>query len=335
MTFLPGSNALILATGGGGDIASAAVLKHILKKFYGKIILGSIPWERLKHDPKPGPIKYEEMRDIRVCNGYVVVDGGSYAVREDRKIFFQASKIARLLNEDVIVVSPIYGFKSFVDGIRNALIDYGLDTVIFVDVGGDIIAKGYEEGLWSPMADGYGLAASYKLQQEDFNSIIAIVSPASDGELPWEYIKERLSNYYRIGAVLRVLGFGSIDLKFYRDIIEYIDTEASRMAYEAMVNGFGGRWIRSGSRYVELDIHSTLVFLLDPNHIYRDSLPSQLIYNSNSFEESNNLLLENGIPTEYEFEKIAYRLRKFYGYNKELYVNARRELMDIIKSKRR
>lgn len=334
MTFLPGSNVLIFAVGGGGDIASAANLKNILKNIYRKIVLGSIPWERFKYDPKPGPIKYEEIRNSEVCKGYVIVKGDSYAIRDGRKIDFQASKVARFLNEDIIILSPAYGFRLFVKGFRNILEDYGLDTIIFVDVGGDILATGDEDGLWSPMADGYGLAAAYKLYIEGFNSMVAVVSPASDGELPWEYIRGRLYSYYLEGAVIRVLGLGSIDLDFYRQILTCVETEASRLAYEALVNGFKEKWIRAGSRHVELDIHSTLIFFLNPEPIYRDSLPSKLIYESKTFEESNNMLLEHGIPTEYEFEKIAYRLRKVYALEKDIYTYAREDLMNLLKSKR-
>ena len=334
MTLLPGRKALIFAVGGGGDIASAALLKHMLKDVYQEVLIGSIPWERFKYDPKPGPIRYEEVRNSIERDGYMVISGDSYAERDGREVVFQAVKVARFLKEDVVIVSPIYGFKSFAKGIRNIMVDYRLDTFIAVDVGGDIISKGDEEDLWSPMADAYGLAAAYKLSEEGYNSIIALVSPASDGELPWKYIRDRLQHYYLEGAVIRVLGFGFEDIEFYRDLLTYVDTEASRLAYDALVNGFGERWIRGGSRYVELDIHSTLTFFLDPRPIFRDSRPSQIVYRSESFEESNNLLLREGIPTEYELERIVFDLRRIYADEKELYIIARNRLKEFIKRRR-
>ena len=334
MTLLPGRKALIFAVGGGGDIASAALLKHVLKDVYQKVLIGSIPWERFKYDPKPGPIRYEEVRNSLAKDGYMIVSGDSYAVRDGREVVFQAVKVARFLGEDVVIVSPIYGFKSFAEGIRNILIDFGLDTFIAVDVGGDIISRGDEDDLWSPMADAYGLAAAYKLFDEGYNSIVALVSPASDGELPWRYIKERLQHYYREDAILRVLGFGSEDIGFYRELLNYVDTEASRLAYDALVNGFGGRWIRGGSRHVELDIYSTLTFFLNPKPIFRDSRPSQIIYSSESFEESNSLLLGEGIPTEYELERIVFDLSRIYADEKELYIIARNKLKEYIKRRR-
>lgn len=334
MAFLPGSKALIFAVGGGGDIASAAVLKHILKDVYREVLIGSIPWERFKYDPKPGPIRYEEIRNSVLRDGYIIISGDSYAVRDGREVVFQAVKVARFLGEGVFIVSPIYGFKSFVEGIRNIMVDYGLDTIIAVDVGGDIISRGDEEDLWSPMADAYGLAVAHQLYGEGYNSIVALVSPASDGELPWKYIRERLMHYYREGAVLRVLGFGSEDVEFYRELLKYVDTEASRLAYEALENGFGERLIRGGSRHVVLDIYSTLTFFLHPQPIFRDSRPSQIVYQTESFEESNKKLLEEGIPTEYELEKIIFDLRRFYTDEKMLYTIARKKLWELIKRRR-
>jgi len=334
MALLPGSKALVFAVGGGGDVASAALLKHVLKSVYSDILVGSIPWERFKYDPIPGPIKYEEIRNYMEREKYVIVSGDSYAIRDGGEIVFQAAKVSRYLGEDVVIVSPIYGFESFVEGIKNVMRDYGLDTFIAVDVGGDIICRGDEADLWSPMADAYGLAAAYRLYSEGFNSIVAIVSPASDGELPWEYIKDRLYSYYLEGAVLRVIGFGSEDLSFYKELLSYVDTEASSLAYEALTNGFGERYIRGGSRRVTLDIHSTLTFFLHPEPLFRDSRPSQIISISGSFEESNKLLLENGIPTEYELEKIVFDLRRVYADEKELYIIARSKLMDFTKRRR-
>ncbi len=334
MALLPGSKALLFASGGGGDIASAALLKYLLNDVYNSILLGSIPWERFKYDPKPGPIKYEEVRNGVVRDGYMIVSGDSYAIRDGREVFFQAAKVARFLDEEVFIVSPIYGFKSFVKGIRNVMVDYGLDTFIAVDVGGDILCRGDEDELWSPMADAYGLAAAYQLSLDGFNSMVAVVSPGSDGELPWNYLRKRLHELYIEGSIIRVIGFGSGDTEFYSELLKYVDTEASRLAYDALVNGFGERRIRGGSRHLELGIHSTLTFFIDPNPIYRDSLPSHVIIESDSFEESNMKLIENGVPTEYELEKLIFDLSRFYVDEKELYTIARNKLMEYIKRRR-
>ena len=331
MTLLKGSRALIFAVGGGGDVASAGYLKNILDGYYKEIYLCCIPWERSVYDPTPGPIKYDEVYNARMGDGYAIVNGGSYAIRNGRKIYFQAVKLSRVLNEEVFIVSPIYGLDSMVYGLENILKEYGIDVLISLDVGGDILSTGYEDGLWSPLSDSFGLASTYILYEKGFTAYIAVSSIGADGELDKEYLLERISRIAGEGGLLRVIGYGSLDLSYMDKILGYVDTEASSIAYKA-VKGFKGRIpIRGGSRTVDIDVTSILIFFLDPALVYKYSTPAKIVRRIKSFEEVNMEFIRNGIPTEYEFERILYDLRKNKVDKNNLYEKAREILLNKLK----
>jgi hypothetical protein len=63
----------------------------------------------------------------------------------------------------------------------------GVDCIIGVDVGGDSLASGSEEELWSPLADWVELAAVARL-----SGVLAAHSPGSDGELSQSYVISRI-----------------------------------------------------------------------------------------------------------------------------------------------
>lgn len=307
------SRILVFGGGGGGDVVTAAFIALKLRQSGYKTFIGAAPWERFVIDPTPGPISLNEIYNAIKLGKYCLeINGDSYAVRNGRKIFFQAINVSRAINEPVFICELNKGVSGLYNGLVELTRYLEIDVIMGVDVGGDIIAKGNEKELWSPLADQITLSALYKIDKNNIcKTIIALASIGSDGELPREYIINRLSLVASKGGLLGAFGFGHQDLKYIRRILSQVVTEAGRAILESITGFKGYKSIRKGSRVVYVDILSSIVFLLDTSVIYNLSLMADIISESKSIDEANEILLNMGIFTELELEK---------------------ELMDIIKT---
>ncbi|HEW93114.1 MAG TPA: DUF1152 domain-containing protein [Thermoprotei archaeon] len=304
-----GDKILIYAGGGGGDIASAGYLYMKLSKFVRGVYLAALPWERFVIDPIPGPISSSELKNVSRLGDYsYIIYRDSYAMRGDKKVIFQAVNLSKILMAPIYVVTAEYGVKGIYNGLKE-IIDYLNPTyVIGLDVGGDILAIGTEDDLWSPLADQMGLAALYKLDSDGYKTIVAVFSPGSDGELDSEYVLNRIRNIMKRGGLYGVLGYGYDDLTYINQILNSVYTEAGSNIKYALEGYVGERSIRDGTRKVSVDIYTTMVFFLKTELVYKDSILAKTIINSDSIEDANDIIIRMGIPTEYLFEKKLYEI---------------------------
>ncbi|RLG61664.1 hypothetical protein DRN84_03180 [Candidatus Geothermarchaeota archaeon] len=304
-----GDKILIYAGGGGGDIASAGYLYMKLSKFVRGVYLAALPWERFVIDPIPGPISSSELKNVSRLGDYsYIIYRDSYAMRGDKKVIFQAVNLSKILMAPIYVVTAEYGVKGIYNGLKE-IIDYLNPTyVIGLDVGGDILAIGTEDDLWSPLADQMGLAALYKLDSDGYKTIVAVFSPGSDGELDSEYVLNRIRNIMKRGGLYGVLGYGYDDLTYINQILNSVYTEAGSNIKYALEGYVGERSIRDGTRKVSVDIYTTMVFFLKTELVYKDSILAKKIINSDSIEDANDIIIRMGIPTEYLFEKKLYEI---------------------------
>lgn len=299
----PGLKVLFIAIGGGGDIASAAVLARSMKTYGVNYVLASIAWERYIYDPVPGPIRLNEIENILDRgDSYVVVDGESFAIRGGQRVSFQAAKVAKLLNERIYIIDIYRGVNGYLMAIEDISTREGVDVVIGVDVGGDSIASGCEEELWSPLADWIGLAALARA-----HGILALHSPGSDGELPQDYILNRIDIFAARGGLLGVRSLCSHDIELLENILRKVSSEASFIPILAHRGMRGEIELRKGSRKVKLSMFNTFTFYLDATTLARNIEPVKAIYNTNSLEEANRILNNYGIYTELDLEEDLAR----------------------------
>ena len=73
--------------------------------------------------------------------------------------------MARFLGRDTLLIDPNIGPAAIADGLRRAATELGADLVIALDVGGDVLAEGFEPGLGSPLCDAVLLAAAARLSE--------------------------------------------------------------------------------------------------------------------------------------------------------------------------
>ena len=67
------------------------------------------------------------------------------------------------------------------------------DLLLFVDVGGDVLAQGHEPGLRSPLCDAVMLAAADLLAEREVPVLGALFGTGCDGELTPTEVLERLA----------------------------------------------------------------------------------------------------------------------------------------------
>lgn len=294
---------LLFAIGGGGDIASAASLSIALEDYGIRTLLASIAWERFVYDPVPGPIELENIKNpMHVGEGFVVVNGDSYAVRGGRRIVFQAARVARSLGRAIYVLDLYTG----VDGLKRALMNIvskeRVQYIIGVDVGGDSLALGCEENLWSPLADWMGLSAIYQI-----DGILAVHSPGSDGELSQEYILARIDELAARGGLIGVKSICNREAEVLEKLLREVNSEASMIPLLAY-KGFRGAYsIRRGSRRINITFYNTLTFFLKSKVVVERNPLIEAISSTRSIDEARSILNNNGVYTELDLEEDLYK----------------------------
>ncbi len=290
---------LVLGIGGGGDIVSATVLAMALKRNGYRVAIGGISWERFVIDPVPGPVRLDEIRNpVEEGENYVLVSGESYAMRNGRKIRFQAARVASVIGEPVAVFDLYRGVNGYRKGIEEFMNKHGFDGVIGLDVGGDVLATGFEEDLWSPLADAAGLAVLKTFK----GSVLAIHSPGADGELLQDYVLERIALVCRLGGCLGAYGLTIEDILLLDRLTKVAVTEAGRIALLAFKGYYGEYPVRKGTRTVRVSPINTVMFFLDAFKAYDVSYPAKIVDNTWSFGEIVSKLNNAGIYTEYNLE---------------------------------
>ncbi len=328
---------LVFAAGGGGDVATASAYAFKLRRYGIDSYISAAPWERLSIDPVPGPIKFDEIINPSYTGDYfITINSSSYAIRDGRKIIFQAVNAAKACSSDIYLCDMSTG----VDGLTNCfreLSNYlGINNIIGLDVGGDILADGYEDTLWSPLADQLSLSSLYKVMSlEGVSTEVAIASPGADGELDREYLLNKINRVALEGGLLETIGFGILDSDILEKIFNSTVTEAGRVILDALKGFRGWKKIRSGTRTVYIDLLSTLIFILDTSIVFNNSEMAKKIYNTKNIDEANEILLKMGVATEYELEKEAEHLIKSgFTYNKDLILMARDNILKRVKKYR-
>ncbi|MEM0027524.1 MAG: DUF1152 domain-containing protein [Ignisphaera sp.] len=295
---------LFFAAGGGGDVATASMLALAARRLGLRSFVASVVWERFVVDPIPGPIKFDEVsRGRPIGNFSMFVDGNSKAFRGGREVVFQAARVSKVLGEPIAVIDLISGVHGVRKGLEEVLNYFGCETVVAVDVGGDIVATGFEEDLWSPLADFTGLAAVAQLK-----GVVAVHSPGGDGELAQDYVLKRISLITEHGGYLGARGVTREDVESLEKILEFVESEASRATLLAAKGVWGYASIRKGSREVFISPVNLLTFFLDSTIVASLNPVVKDIENCKSIECARKRLNELGIFTELDLEEEVYRL---------------------------
>ncbi|MDH5806640.1 MAG: DUF1152 domain-containing protein [Candidatus Methanomethylicaceae archaeon] len=295
---------LFIALGGGGDVISAAMLALAFRRIGIKTNIASIVWERFSIDPIPGPIRFNEIKNAEKIGEYsMIVFENTKAIRGGKEILFQAVNVSKAIKEEIGIVDINSGVEGLEKGIKELAKFLKCNKIIGVDVGGDILSTGFEKNLWSPLADFLGLAALSKQ-----NGIIAVHSLGSDGELNLNYLLKRIAFITKKGGFLGIRGMNKYDIEILERILNYAESEASRVSLMAWKGFYGYLKLRNNSRKTFVTPLNTLTFFLKSKIVAKYNPVIKELMNTKSLEEARKVLNEKNIFTELDLEEGLFKM---------------------------
>lgn len=287
--------ALVFGAGGSGDIVGAVPTARLLEGHGVEVTLGGLTWEPVPKDTKPGPRSLDELQNVeRVSQSVGLVTGRTTT---DDGIEFAETAVARHYGEETILVDMDGGPAGTRRGLETACRKLGFDLVVGVDAGGDALARGDEPGLRSPVTDGYALSA---LAELSVPTALGVFGYGSDGELTRAELEAAITRVAGRDGLLGAWGLTRRIREEMRDLLEAVDTEASRLPVEAAEGASGRRSIRGGEVELELTPPSTVTFYFTPGVVAAQSEIASAIRDIESLEEAVDTLREAGYRIEFD-----------------------------------
>jgi hypothetical protein len=288
-------------------------------------LLGGVSWERRPIDPEPGPRSEAEIEGARRLAPGVLLAGPATRVRASGVRFAEA-RMAAWLGEETVLVDATHGPETIAAGLRAAAVELGLDLIVFLDVGGDVLAHGDEPGLGSPLCDAVLLAAAARLQEAGARAVVGGVQEAGagrvpeagapavlgavfglgcDGELTPAEVFARLDELAAAGALgADPLGLDPASAARLEEAVEVVPTEASALPLRAWRGETGAVPIREGRRTVELVREAAATYLFDPAGALRStSRLAAAVRDAGDLEQANRILNGLGVRTELDYER--------------------------------
>jgi hypothetical protein len=154
---------LLVAAGGGGDVIAAAMVERVFRERGASqpFHYASYSWDRLEVDPLPGPRDPTAFAALKPVGRWNFQVTASTVTRPPARSHLP--QLAADLATPIFLLDPRYGALGLRRQLRELVRLLDADRVAVVDVGGDILARGDEPTLRSPVADFLVLAASADL----------------------------------------------------------------------------------------------------------------------------------------------------------------------------
>jgi len=178
---------LIVAAGGGGDAVAAAMLVTALYGDSEQAVILTYAWDRLLIDPVPGPRGTDDFTGLEPLTPTVWK-----VPAEARPIAPAGSTLPRLAAElphTFALINPGQGAECVTRQLEELVTHLQPTSIDLLDVGGDVLARGDEPTLKSPLADSLTLAAC---GQVNAAMRLLVAGPGLDGELPHEDLQGML-----------------------------------------------------------------------------------------------------------------------------------------------
>jgi hypothetical protein len=263
-------------------------------------VLGGVAWERFAIDPRPGPRPVEEITGgERLDGGAVLADAGTTT---DSGISFAEAGVAEHLGTNTVLIDITRGAAGAAGGIAAALDRLECDLLLGVDVGGDVLGRGEEAGLASPLCDAVMVAALLRAAGEQ-PPLLAVIGAGCDGELSMGQVLDRVAALGRAGAWLGSWGITPKLGTELERVADRVPTEASLMVARCARGEIGAVPIRGGRRQVELGPVGALAFFFDPAAAMGELPLAAAVTNSEGIDEARDGLAALGVRTELDYER--------------------------------
>jgi hypothetical protein len=295
---------LVLGIGGGGDVVGALAIAELCRLYHGaEPVVGGTTWERRAIDPQAGPRSAAEIEGARPLAPGVLAAGPRTRVRESG-VLFAESRLSGLIQDDVLLVDVTRGPKGIAAGLDAAAHGLGSDLFVFLDVGGDVLGHGDEDGLASPLCDALMLAAASHLAAAGHAVLGAVFGAGCDGELPPDVVLERIAEVAAAGGLAGVRGLTRPVAERLAAAVEVVPTEASAQALRCFQGATGTTTIRGGRRTVQLSPAGSLAFLYDvPAALRSAARLAAAVRDADDLEQANQALHALGVSTELDYER--------------------------------
>lgn len=306
---------LVVSTGGGGDAGSAAAYAEIIASRGARAVLAALPWERYVRDPCPGPVPLASFRGVEALGPGLAraAPSGCVAHRCGRVLEPAACAAAAALRGSaaVYLLDGWLGPLGLARGLEEAASLHGCEALLVFDVGGDVLACGCEEGLWSPLGDSLGLAAARHTSLWS-SAVLAVHSPGADGELGEDEVLAYVARAASMGGYRWLRGIAWGEARVFEEALSRVYTEAGAVALEALRGGYGEKLIRGGTRRLRIDIFKAAAVFLDASTVYTWAA-ARHIERASSLDEARRLLNELGVYTELDLEEDIALLSSLRG----------------------
>jgi hypothetical protein len=299
---------LCVGIGGGGDVVGALAASQLAVALGCERVVGGLTWERRPIDPIPGPRRLDEITDAQALNEAVALAGPDTAGPGGFR--FAESHMARALGERTVLVDPNPGPRAVGEALADAAAQLNCDLVLLVDVGGDVLGHGDEQGLASPLADAVLLAAAPAIEAAGVATATAVFGAGCDGELTPDEVLERVSEVAAAGGLLGAWAPTPEGLAELERAAEAVPTEASAMAVRCARGAMGETAIREGRRVVRLTPVGGLTFFLDCGVTLGSAARcAAAVVGATDLLDADARLGALGIATELRYEIIGHRPR--------------------------
>jgi hypothetical protein len=219
---------------------------------------------------------------------------------------FAESRMAGYLGQGTVLVDVSRGPGAIAASLEEAVQRLGCDLVVFIDVGGDVVAQGDEPGLASPLCDAVMLAAASKLGQSGPPVLAGIFGLGCDAELTPAEVLERLALVAAEGGLCGARGLTAAVAERLEGAVVVVPTEASAQAVRAFRGASGVATIRGGTRSFELTSAAALTFYLDVEVTVRSvGRLARAVADAQSLKQASWALNELGLRTELDRELDA------------------------------
>lgn len=295
----------MLGIGGGGDVVGALAVARMCEAMGTDFVLGGVTWERFAVDPHPGPRRIDEIRGGRPLAETALLADERTTTPEGTP--FAEAGMARHLGASTVLVDPSGGPGAAADGIVAAATALECDLAIYVDVGGDVLARGDEPGLSSPLCDAVMLAAANRATSR-VGAAGAVFGPGCDGELTVEEVLGAIAELAGGGAWLGTWGLTHPVAAELEAAAKLVPTEASLLPTRCFRGESGEVEIRGGRRRVLLTPVGALAFFFDVAIAQGRVAPlARAVADAGDLEAANAALNRLGVRTELDYERERVR----------------------------
>ncbi|MFC4906923.1 DUF1152 domain-containing protein [Actinomadura gamaensis] len=287
---------LLIAAGGGGDALAAALIHDATAVGRASAsepaAIATWAWDRLAVDPRPGP------RGTADFTGLGRIGAGVAVITEiTRPLPPAGSTLPRLaveLDVPLLLLDAVGGAVGLRAQIRVIATVTDARSVEVVDVGGDILARGDEAGLRSPLADGLILAACDGL---DVPVTVLVAGPGLDGELTEAEVLARAGD----DLALRLT---AAHVDRHGHILDWHPSEASALLVAAARGARGKAEIRGDGVPVLLTDRSPNVYRISLARASTLNPVARALQSTRSMEEAEMVVRRYCGFSEIDFERL-------------------------------